>query len=265
MFEQHHQKSYEEHGFCVIEGVLDPSQTAKVRTRLVEAALESERRGMPTRVEGLDPNAKNVRVLNLLGLDQIFVDLISHPVALDAAGKLLDDDFIISSFTANIAKPGSESMSVHSDLSLVLPEPWTEPWSLNVIWCLDDIYGDNGATLYMPGSHHFERFAEIPADIANKMVPFEAKAGSVIVMDGRLWHTSGKNITEDKERAMMFGYYTRSFIRPQWNFNVALSEETKASLRPELTEMLGLGITANTKVSEHVQLEGKNSLENLIE
>lgn len=34
-------------------------------------------------------------------------------------------------------------------------------------------------------------------------------------MEGRLWHTSGGNITEDEDRALMFGYYTPDFIRPQ--------------------------------------------------
>jgi ectoine hydroxylase-related dioxygenase (phytanoyl-CoA dioxygenase family) len=79
------------------------------------------------------------------------------------------------------------------------------------------------------------------------MVPFEAKAGSVIVMEGRLWHTSGANITKDEERALLFRYYTRSFIRPQWNFNVGLSEDTKATLGRDLVRMLGLTLTANVK------------------
>lgn len=262
MFTQAHKKSYEEQGYCVIENILDASKTALVRRSLVEAAAESERRGMPTHIEGLDPNEKNIRVFNLLDMDTIFVDLISHPLAMDVASQLLDNDFIISSFTANIAKPGSGSMSIHSDLSLVLPEPWHAPWSLNVIWCLDDIYGENGATLFLPGSHRFERKEDLPTDIAQHMVPFEAKAGSVIVMEGRLWHTSGMNKTEDKERAMLFGYYSRSFIRPQWNWNVALSEETRATLSPDLIEWLGLGMTGNTKASEKIELEGEGSLEN---
>ena len=131
-----------------------------------------------------------MRVFNLLDLDRVFVDLISHPVALEIAGHMLNDDVIVSNFTANIAKPGSESMVIHSDLGIVLPEPWHAPWSLNVIWCLDDVRGENGGTLFMPGSHHYQRRADVPADIAQQMVPFEAKAGSVVAMDGRLWHTS---------------------------------------------------------------------------
>lgn len=263
MLTQAHKTNFAEQGFCVIENVLDPAKTAEVRRRLVDAASESERRGIPTHIAGLDPNASNVRVFNLLDLDPIFIELISHPVALEVASQFLDDDFIISNFTANIAKPGSGSMVIHSDQALIVPEPWHEPWALNVIWCLDDVHGDNGATLFMPGSHLFERMYEVPDDLGDNMIPFEAKVGSIIVMEGRLWHTSGKNITKDEERAMMFGYYSRSFIRPQWNFNVALSDETKASLSPELAELLALGIAGNTKAGEKVQLDGTQSMEDV--
>lgn len=258
-----HKSSLEEQGYCVIEDVLDAPKTVEVRHRLVEAAAESERRGIPTYMEGLDPNPNNVRVFNLLDLDPVFVELISHPVALEVACHLLDDDFVISNFTANIAKPGSGSMTIHSDLALVLPEPWHAPWSLNVIWCLDDVRGENGGTLFMPGSHCFERREDVPADMADRMIPLEAKAGSVVAMDGRIWHTSGANRTQDEERALLFGYYSRSFIRPQWNFNVGLSEETKATLSPDLTEWLGLGVVANTNAGQQVQLKGRDNVTDL--
>ncbi|MCB1684768.1 MAG: phytanoyl-CoA dioxygenase family protein [Pseudomonadales bacterium] len=245
MFTAKHREQLAESGYCVIEDVLDRAEAADVRARLVAAAQESERRGIPTHIKGLDPDDRNVRVFNLLDLDPVFIELIRHPLALEIAGHLLDDDFIVSNFTANIARPGSRSMVIHSDLAVVLPEPWHAPWSLNVIWCLDDVRGENGGTLFMPGSHHFERLAELPDDIAAKMIPFTAKAGSIVAMEGRLWHTSGENRTRDEERALLFGYYSRSFIRPQWNFNVGLSDRTKAGLAPEMRRLLGLELTAN--------------------
>ncbi len=247
MFTETHKASLREHGYCLVERVLDSTRTKEARRRLVEAAAESERRGVPTYIEGLDPNASNVRVFNLLDLDPVFIELIAHPAALEIVRHVLSDDFGISNFTANIARPGSGSMMIHSDLSLVLPEPWHAPWSMNIIWCLDDVRGENGGTLFLPGSHHFERRADVPQDIADRMIPFEAKAGSIVAMDGRLWHTSGVNRTQDEERALLFGYYSRSFIRPQWNFNVGLSERTQATLSPQLRRWLGLELTANVQ------------------
>ena len=115
----------------------------------------------------------------------------------------------------------------------------------------------------MPGSHRFERMENVPVDLADRMIPLEAKAGSLVAMDGRIWHTSGANTTQDEERALLFGYYSRSFIRPQWNFNVGLSEDTKATLSPELTEWLGLGIAANTRAGQQVQLKGRSKVTDL--
>ncbi|MEQ9452482.1 MAG: phytanoyl-CoA dioxygenase family protein [Pseudomonadales bacterium] len=245
MLTQAYKHSLEKEGFCIIEGVLPAAKIADTRRRLVAAATESERRGIPTHFQNLDPNQNNVRVFNLLDLDPVFIDLIAHPLALEVVRHLLTDDFIISNFTANIAKPGSRSMVIHSDLAAVLPEPWHAPWSLNIIWCLDDVHGENGGTLFMPGSHLYQRKADLPADLAEQMVPFAAPAGSIVAMDGRLWHTSGANRTHDEERALLFGYYSRAFIRPQWNFNVGLSEQTQQALSPELRRWLGLELTAN--------------------
>lgn len=245
VFIESHQHRLADEGYCVIEDVLSAEETARVRNHLIEAAAESERRGIPTRIETLDPNENNIRVFNLLDLDPVFRELIQHPAALEIVRHVLTDDFIISNFTANIALPGSESMVVHSDLAVVLPEPWHSPWSMNIIWCLDDVTAENGGTLFMPGSHHFERLSDVPDDIADKMTPVEAPAGSIVAMEGRLWHTSGKNQTLDQQRALLFGYYSRSFIRPQWNHNVGLGEEAQRDLSPQMRRWLGLDITAN--------------------
>src|SRR5262249_12045677 len=127
-------------------------------------------------------------------------------------------------FSANIALPGSGSMRLHSDQALAVPPPWREPWAVNVIWCLNDIHEANGATRYLPGSHRCERFEDLPSDPMAKTRAFEAPAGSFVVMEGRLWHTSGANVTRDERRALMFAYYVADFLRPQVNAEAALPE-----------------------------------------
>lgn len=235
-------------GYAVVPGVLDADQVADVVDRLWAARDESERRGMRTYIPGLDPNPSNVRVFNLLDLDPVFRTLIAHPVADALATGLLGADYIVSNFTANIARPGSRSMMIHSDQSFVAPEPWLTPWSINVIWCLCDLRADNGATLYAPGTHRVTSRSELPDDLTElgaRMVPFDAPAGSVVAMDGRVWHTSGANITADEDRPLLFGYYTRPFVRPQWNHPVALRPEVQAELDPVMRTRLGLDISLN--------------------
>lgn len=242
-----------EHGWCVVPDVLSAAETEVVRERLWRAGDESERRGVPIRNIGLDPNEHNVRIFYLLELDSIFRDLIQHPAAIDLVTALLGPDFIISNFTANIALPGSQSMRVHSDQSIVVAEPWYHPWALNIIWCLNDVDEENGATRYLPGSHRIRWRSELPVDPAARMVPFQASAGSIVAMEGRLWHTSGANLSKDRERALLFGYYSSSFIRPQVNWNAALSPETVTTLSPQMHDWLGLGVRANVRLGTRLR------------
>jgi hypothetical protein len=234
-----------EQGFAVIPDVLDAAESARIVERLWAAAEESDRRGLATYAEGLDPNASNVRVWNLIDLDPVFADLIAHPLAERIVGAVLGDDYIISNFTANVARPGSGSMMVHSDQSLVMPEPWLAAHAMNIIWCLTDVRADNGATLHVPGSHRFTTAADVPADAAAHLVPFTAGAGSIIAMEGRVWHTSGRNVTADEDRAMLFGFYSQPFVRPQWNHNAGLSAQTQARCSELMRYRLGLDVWQN--------------------
>lgn len=233
------------HGHAVVPGVLAADEVAHAVERLWAASAESQRRGIPAHVPQLDPNASNVRVFDLVDLDPLFGELLQHPVADTVVSRFLGPDYIVSNFTANVARPGSASMFVHSDQSLVVPEPWLQPWAVNVIWCLGDVRAENGATLHVPGSHRFATRDEIPGDLDRRLVPFEASAGSAIVMDGRVWHTSGANVTADEDRPLLFAYYTKPFLRPQWNFSAALRPEVQATFSPTMRYRLGLDVTAN--------------------
>jgi hypothetical protein len=235
----------ERDGCAVIPGVLTAEEVSGAAARLWEASEESQRRGNPAHIKGLDPNASNVRVFNLIDLDPLFAKMIEHPVADRVVSAFLGDNYIVSNFTANIARPGSGSMFMHSDQSLVAPEPWREPWSINIIWSLCDLRKENGATLYVPGSHLWSNKADVPADIQDRLVPFEAPAGSVVAMEGRVWHTSGSNVTQDEDRPLLFGYYSKPFVRPQVNHPVTLRPAVQSAFSPLMRYRLGLEETLN--------------------
>jgi len=231
---------FEAEGWAVLPDVLDADEVTRARDELVAAATASEARGIPTRMDALDPGGRNIRVYDLIEHSPVFAELVTHPVVLPYVDSLLDGDLAVSNFTANIALPGSGSMNAHNDQSTVMPEPWLTRYAMNAIWCLDDTDEANGATRYLPGSHRLTCFAEVPEDPKVGMRAFEAPAGSVILMDGRLWHTSGENTSTDRERALLFAFYTRSFLRHQNNWWRALSPDTRRLLDPQLKEWLGL-------------------------
>lgn len=239
-------------GHAIIPSVLDDSTIETLLSRLWAAAETNRQRGAHTYIPGLDPNDSNIRVFYLLEIDSIFRTLLQHPGALAIVRALLGSRALVSNFTANIARPGSGSMALHSDQSLIVPEPWENPWAINIIWCLSDVYFENGATLFIPGSHGWTRRANVPANADEMLVPFTAKKGSIIAMDARVWHTSGKNVTIDQDRALLFGYYTKPFLRQQVNWTAALNDDIKHTLSDETKELLGLNITANTGLASSV-------------
>jgi ectoine hydroxylase-related dioxygenase (phytanoyl-CoA dioxygenase family) len=88
---------------------------------------------------------------------------------------------------------------------------------------------------------------EVPADVEDRLVPFEAPAGSIVVMEGRVWHTSGRNVTADEDRALVFAYCTKPFVRPQWNFSAALRPEVQAGCSPLMRYRFGLEVSLNVQ------------------
>ena len=225
-----------EHGVAILTGALDADTTADVRRRLVRAAEHSEERGVPTRNYEFDPDGHNVRVFMLFNLDPIFSELIVDPRALRFVHSSIGEAFSISNFSANILGPGAGSMMLHADQSYAT-EPWPPvPLAVNVGWILDDFTEEVGATRYVPGSHLLGHNPE--PDHEYEMVSVEAPAGSILAMDGRVWHQSGVNRSAQTHRAALFGYYVRSWIRPQTNWNVCLDPDVAATLSPEFLDLL---------------------------
>jgi len=242
-------------GWCVVPDVISREMAADAVSRLWAIARANAEEGYSCFLPGLDPNPSMVRVLTPLQSDGLFRDLVQNETALECARAVVGQDVIVANCTANIALSGARPMALHSDLAFILPEPWLHPWSVNVVWCLTDVNEANGGTQYIPGSHRWRTQADVPEDAADRLESFEASAGSLIVMDGRLWHTSGANVSQDEERALLFAYYSASFMRPMINWTAAIPQELQAGFSPRLRQLLGLDVFANTH-DEELEFQG---------
>lgn len=85
-------KQLAEEGWCVISDVISPEQALN---RLWKAAEESRKRGVDTYMPQLDPNESNVRVFYLMELDEIFRELIQHPMAVEMVKEVLGENFLV--------------------------------------------------------------------------------------------------------------------------------------------------------------------------
>jgi ectoine hydroxylase-related dioxygenase (phytanoyl-CoA dioxygenase family) len=230
-----------EYGMCLIADGLRPDALADIGDRLYEIAD-----GDPGAGRGYvyDNDLTNQRVWALLARGKAFATLATDPTALDFVRRLLGPRVLLSNLSANITNPGGGEMALHTDQGY-LPQPWPErPLVANAIWMIDDFRAGNGATLVAPGSHRLGRGPQHlgAGESPPELVPLEGAAGTLCVMDGRVWHRTGTNSSDKDRRAGIFGYYTKPHIRGQEDWQRSLSSErlAEADEDPVLADLLGL-------------------------
>jgi ectoine hydroxylase-related dioxygenase (phytanoyl-CoA dioxygenase family) len=242
-------KELDEQGYCIVRDVLSKSEVAAVRSRLVEQAAGERARGVSTHDGG--ESRPNQRVWMLPNKGKIFRDLMLHPVIDTLMSHLLGPDYLLSSFTANIAHPGGEPMALHTDQGYA--GFWTPvPIVANIAWMLDDFTDDNGGTRIIPGSHVDQSYTPRSVHFAptdsryptqEDTIAAEGKAGDILCFDGRIWHGTGANRT-DRPRHALLSYHCRPFVRQQENFVMGLDPEVRQQERPALLNRLGFRIWA---------------------
>jgi ectoine hydroxylase-related dioxygenase (phytanoyl-CoA dioxygenase family) len=232
-------------GLCLVSGAIDEAMTDEVRRRLYAAADDDVASGA-RQPFGLDNPADgtNIRVWNLLNRGWCFTQLAEHPAALRLLRGLLGQ-VQLSNISANITGPGGGEMVLHAD-QLYMPQPWSGPQGANVIWLADDFTEANGATRVVPGSHVWNRTPG-PDDRSVTTVPLEGPAGTMCVMDGRVWHHTGNNVTATQQRGGIFAWYTIPIYRTQENWFLSLDPIVVQNASDTLLELLcyrsaGLGL-----------------------
>lgn len=224
----------DEHGYCLLEGLLPPDRVAAARARLVELAIAEIADG----TDYVYDNGANQRVWTLLNKGECFVELALDPTVDALMSHLLGPEYLLSNIDANIAGPGGNPMFLHADQSFA-PEPWP-PYALvaNAMWMLDDFTPENGATRVVAGSHKLLANPDFTVE-QDTTAPVCGPAGTVMVFDGRLWHQTGRNTTADQRRHGILAYYCRPFMRTQENWSLSLRPDVLESAPRRLAQLVG--------------------------
>ena len=206
---------------------------------------------------------RNQRIWMLVNKGAPFLDLLGHTATRELVTGLLGDHYLLSSHTANIANPGGVAMRLHTDqwwmppptrvgraglpagsMSRELFDKDTEPASsisppvvVNILWMLDEFTESNGGTRVVPGSH----FSGGQPDSTAKSIAATGPAGTALLCDGRIWHGTGANSTDQPRRAVLTTFCTPQF-RPQENYTVGTRQEVLDEASPDLLELLGFRI-----------------------
>ncbi|KAK8109171.1 hypothetical protein PG984_014972 [Apiospora sp. TS-2023a] len=233
-------RDVEEFGYGLVANALTQSQVAILRDALKQQADGEVRAGIAARDGG--PNAPNQRVWTLINKGDEFVDFLNHPLLDAVVPWFLGEHAVITSYTANIARPGNVPMQLHTDQVAIQPPQRGLAYGLNVMWYLTDITDRNGGTRVFPGSHKGQ---VAPGDLFNLdgTVAAEAPAGSALVFESRLWHATGPNRETEGERPVVMMFFMRSFVRQQENNFLSLRPEVEAKLSDRAKRMLGFCTT----------------------
>jgi ectoine hydroxylase-related dioxygenase (phytanoyl-CoA dioxygenase family) len=219
-------------GYVVVEGVLDPDTVAVMREEL-EGILASTPTGR-NEFEGFNTR----RIYRLFAKTRGFDDLAIHPVMLGVLDEVLGH-YQLSAPTGIQIGPGEPAQILHHDDSIYpLPQPHGEV-VLNTMWAFDDFTEANGATRFVPGSHHWEPGRQPEAD--DPIVQATMPAGSVAFYTGSIWHGGGANRT-DRPRLGVILEYVAAWLRPQENHVIGVTPEVVATLPERLQELLGYNI-----------------------
>ncbi len=154
-------------------------------------------------------------VNDLVNRDPVFEGVFTHPRVLAAVYHVLRDAFRVGQIGGRDPLPGYGQQGLHAD--------WTartkgEPFRIvTTIWLLDDFTSENGATRVVPGTHHLltqppKSFAD-PASRHPDQRIIVAKAGSVLVFNGHLWHSGTANKSSRHRRVLQSLFVGRHEFR----------------------------------------------------
>ena len=256
-------------GYCLIANAVGRDEVLSLRKRLEAQAAAEKQSGFAHEDAGANGSGVNQRVWFLVNKGKVFRDLLVHDLVRELVPHILGERFVLSSFTANIAKPGG-LMAMHtdqwwmpcptnSDRKTVKPGSmtaakfrgrssaplhsettmWIPPAvACNVMWMLTDFTMDNGATHVVPASHLSGRQPDVCLDEGVSSVAVEAPGGTAMVFDGRLWHSTGANISSGS-RLGVLSYFCAPQFRQQENLTVGTDPKILKEASRELMSLLG--------------------------
>lgn len=196
-------------GWCVLDNIIPQERLNEVHDQTITSTNLNRNPDAPANIG---------HVSGFLKYDQSLGPFLTDFRLLNLVDALLGQHFRISFTTATINEPGNARGSWHADWPFNqrnaghVPAPYPDVvMHLTTIWMLSSFDGENGGTLVVPGSH---RASNNPTgdNGVDPDVPYPTElnvtgdAGSVLVMDSRLWHATAANTSKDSRVAVVVRY-----------------------------------------------------------
>jgi ectoine hydroxylase-related dioxygenase (phytanoyl-CoA dioxygenase family) len=239
-------------GYCKIEDALSASQVAIILQRVLEQAEGERLAGIAQKT----PSGQNINCCVNKG--QCFEALIAQDPSIVQGGPLVEHlvtetlgpNWISTSLIASIALDGGVPQALHQDQDIALDS--RSPLTVNLLTPITDIDESNGGTLVIPGSHTILSAALRAQKPVGKLPPainIDAKAGTMIITDGRLLHATGINRTQSARIVMLNGMQ-HPILRQQENWMLSVRPEVLKRASPKLLQRMGFQATNGAQTNE---------------
>jgi hypothetical protein len=195
-------------------------------------------------------------IRNLPDLGQDFIDLLGDSPVNPLLDRVLRAGYILHSFDGLILAPGEGRFpwDFHTDLESLVgfaPVRSRVP-AVNVLYYLDRVTPENGATWLVPCSHLSSWSSPDTDAAANFAVQAVGEAGDILVFDARVSHCAGNNTT-DRSRRLIKTLFCEPWIQPQMDYRRALSDGKWDGLPSRVKGVLGAGTSCATSTVEFLQ------------
>lgn len=223
---------WQKNGYLIVEGVLSERRLGEVRDALEERyELEGDNAGS----EGsANPGVR--RLCNLFSKGRPFEALGTEPIVLEMARQTIGEEIRWQAMNFHDPLPGDSRphQPIHADRSFFA----NCRGYMNVVWAIDEMTDENGATRLVPGSHE----QPWPLDLADASNPVPGEifvacpAGTAIFVHGDTWHGGRVNHTTASRRVIHLGFACPN-TAPQYEIARTIAPETRQRLGP-LAELI---------------------------
>lgn len=235
-------------GGAIVQDFISPELLRKLNGQL-DADIASTSTGSDTGNDFLAEfwGAQTKRFTRLAARAPAFAELLDHQLMHRWAQQQFASDYWLNTGQAMIVGPGEKAQVLHRDIVIWPPIQQLgrdgPPVLVSILLALSDFTEEVGATRVVPGSHRWEDFSDIPADVAT--VSAVMPPGSALLYLGKTVHAAGANSTSNEWRRGLHMSFVVGWLTPEEASPVGVPWEVARTYSPRVQRMLGYASPAS--------------------
>ena len=189
-------------GFTIIPGPVATDHLATLVAAYDSAVATAKE-------EDVKNGSTTTRIRDFVNRGAKFDDLYIYWPVLEACCRVIGQPFRLSTMHARTVRARSQAQALHVDYARDAIG-WT---MIGFIFMVDEFSGDNGATRFLPASHHWstvpDKLIKDPQEDYENQILACGPPGSVIIYNGAIWHGHAANSSDQPRRSIQGAYIRR--------------------------------------------------------